>query len=61
MRLPEAYANMLCSCSGLKIIPEMMDGLYATISRIIQTVPVYQLECLPDTDAARLCHDTLNK
>lgn len=60
LRLPEAYAFMLSSCSGLKIQPEMMDALYQTISQIIQTVPVYQLDCLPDTDAARLCHDTLN-
>ena len=59
LRLPEAYAHMLSSCSGLKIQPEMMDALYNTIARVIQTVQVYQLDCLPDTDAARLCHDTM--
>lgn len=61
LRLPEAYAYMLSSSSGLKILPEMMDCLYDTISRVIQIVPVYGLKCLPDTDAARLCHDTLTK
>jgi hypothetical protein len=52
---------MLASSSGLKIVPEMMDCLYETIAKTIQLVPVYGLECLPNTDAARLCHDTLTK
>lgn len=55
LRLPEAYAYMLSSSSGLKIEPKMMDALYETISRVIQTVQVYKLECLPDTDAAQVC------
>lgn len=57
LRLPEAYAYMLSSASGLKIVPEMMDALYATIAAIIQIVPVYGLECLPDVEAAHVCHD----
>lgn len=55
LRLPEAYAYMLTSVSGLKIEPAMMDDLYDTIARIIQSVPVHHLDCLPDTDAAHLC------
>ena len=55
LRLPEAYAYVLSSSSGLKIVPEMMDALYQTIAQLIQTVPVYGMECLPDTDAARVC------
>lgn len=56
LRLPEAYAYMLSSASGLKIVPEMMDALYATIAKMIQTVQVYGLECLPNVEAARVCH-----
>jgi len=59
LRLPEAYAYILSSSSGLKIVPEMMDQLYDTISRLIQTVQVYGLECLPDNDAAQLCAQTV--
>ncbi len=59
LRLPEAYAYILSSSSGLKIVPEMMDKLYDTISRLIQTVQVYGLECLPDTAAARLCAEEI--
>ena len=59
LRLPEAYAYILSSSSGLKIIPEVMDALFDTISRLIQTVQVYGMECLPDHDAARLCAETV--
>lgn len=55
MRLAHAYAYMLSSVSGLKFMPEMMDALYDTIARVIQTVPTYYLECLPDTAAASTC------
>lgn len=54
-KLPEAYAYILSSASGLKVVPEVMDALYLTISRIVQTTPVFALECLPDTDAAQVC------
>ena len=59
LRLPEAYAYILSSSSGLKIIPEIMDMLFDTISRLIQTIQVYGMECLPDHDAARLCAETV--
>lgn len=59
LRLPEAYAYILSSSSGLKIIPEIMDMLFDTISRLIQTVQVYGMECLPDHDAAKLCAETV--
>ncbi|MCQ2342011.1 MAG: hypothetical protein MJZ75_00760 [Paludibacteraceae bacterium] len=61
LRLPEAYAYMLASCSGLKMVPEMMDALYKTIAGIIQIIPVHALDCLPNTDAARLCEHTVNR
>lgn len=61
LRLPEAYAYMMCSSSGFKIRPDMMDALYNTISRLIQTVPMFGLACLPDHDAARLCEMTVNR
>ncbi len=60
LRLPEAYAYMLSSSSGLKIVPTMMDSLYNTIVRVISTIPMFGLKCLPNTDAAILCRETLN-
>lgn len=60
LRLPEAYAFVLTSASGLKIIPEAMDALYETISQMIMVVPMYGLECLPDTAAAECCYEALS-
>lgn len=59
LRLPEAYAYILSSASGLKILPEMMDCIYATIARLLSVCKVYALDCLPDTDAAQLCCTTI--
>ncbi|MCQ2348348.1 MAG: hypothetical protein MJZ65_04080 [Paludibacteraceae bacterium] len=61
LSLPEAYAYILSSASGLKIVPEMMDALYGTIAGILQVLPIHALDCLPNTDAARLCESTVNK
>lgn len=60
LRLPEAYAYMLSSSSGLKIVPTMMDSLYNTVVRVITIIPVFGLKCLQDKDAAVLCRETLN-
>lgn len=57
LRLPEAYAYVLSSSSGLKILPEMMDALYNTIATLIQSVQVYGMDCLPNPDAALVCYD----
>lgn len=61
LRLPEAYAYVLSSSSGLKILPEMMDALYETISQLIQSVGCWHLDCLPNHDAAHVCHDAMVK
>ena len=34
------------------------DNICDTLSQLIARVPVYQLECLPDADAARLSFET---
>lgn len=52
----QAYAYMLSSCSGLKVLHEAMDGLHDTISAIVMGTPVKKLRCLPDKAAAQLCY-----
>lgn len=56
LRLPEAYAAILSSASGLKNEPQMAESMYNTIRHIVMTTPCYHLNCLPDTDAARVCY-----
>lgn len=58
LKMTQAYPYILASVSGLKILPEMMDRLYESIARLLERVPVYRLECLPNEEAAQLCAQT---
>ena len=55
LTLPQAYAYILSSVSGLKMIPQMADDIYESIKYIITHVRCYHLDCLPNTDAAITC------
>lgn len=54
--LLQAYCSVYSSASGFRPIPHIGDGLHRTISTVVGKVPCYTLECLPDGDAARVCH-----
>ena len=51
----KAYASLLPSCSCMKWNHEMANAIHSTISEIIEKIPIYSLECLPNQDAAKLC------
>ena len=55
LSLPEAYAYMLSSASGLKMDRQMADCMYESIKHVITHVKCYHLDCLPNTDAAEVC------
>lgn len=55
----KAYAALSPSASAVKWEKDSADGIHTTITGIITNVPVFHLECLPDSDAAQLCHNTL--
>lgn len=61
LSLPEAYAAIFVSFAGLRFIKEQADGLHATNAKIVGSVPCYRLDCLPDADAAWLCHNTVTQ
>ena len=54
-----AYAALAPSASSMKWEKKMADGLHRTLTRIIDIVGIYHLECLPDAAASILCHDTV--
>lgn len=58
LRMTQAYPYILASVSGLKVLPEMMDWLYESIAQLLELIPVYRLECLPNPAAAQLCAQT---
>ena len=57
MSLLESYAALYSSCSGFKADRMMADGLHSTLEKTVTTVPCFILDCRPDEDAARVCHN----
>ena len=57
----EAYVRLTRSIIGGEL-SRIAEGLHQTTNALASTIPMWHLECLPDEEAARLCHDTmLNK
>lgn len=59
--IAQSFASFLPSCSAMQWDREIYDGICQTITGIIATTPFYTLHCLPDEDAARLCHKTISR
>lgn len=55
----QAFASLLPACSSMKWDTRIYRNLCDAITRLIETTPQYTLHCLPDEDAARLCHKTI--
>ena len=55
MSLVEGFASLYSSSSGLRALKPIADGLFNTVSSVVQKVPCYLLDCLPDDEAARVC------
>lgn len=62
-RLPalRAFASLMPSCSCMRWDSEEISQLHKTVEKVIGVVPCYHLECLPDADAALLCHSTVKR
>lgn len=56
-----AYVTLFPTFSNLKWEPYISDGVNDTINKIIMQSSVYELECLPNTDAAKVCYDAVTK
>ena len=56
----QAYAAVMPSCSGFRPIRTLADAQHETLAAVAQQVPCYQLDCLPDEAAARLCQETVD-
>ena len=55
----EAFISVLQSCSSMKWDQEIYDNICNTVTKIVETTPVYTLHCLPDEEAAQLCYTTI--
>ena len=55
-----AYASVLAACSGFRPLRAVTDAQHETLAAVAERVPCYQLDCLPDEAAARLCQSTVD-
>ena len=59
LKAVEAYASLMASASSFRPFPGLADAWHHTLEGLIQALPCYELECLPDREAAELCHNTV--
>ena len=57
----EAYVDLAESVGGKVWDSRIAEGLHQTENKLVSTVPMWHLECLPDEAAARLCYDTITR
>lgn len=55
----EAFASLLPTCSSMKWDKATFGKICSTLSGIIASTPIYTLHCLPNKEAALLCHKTI--
>lgn len=52
----EAFTSFLPSCSSMKWDIDIYRKICDTVTRVVETVPIYILHCLPDKEAAMVCN-----
>ena len=57
----EALLALLPSCSAIRWNLQLYSTLINILIEIIAKIPVGELECLPNEDAAKICYKELNK
>ena len=57
----DAFASILPSCSSMRWDKEIYNAICDTITNIIETTNMYTLHCLPNKEAAEICHKEISK
>ncbi len=57
----EGFAELLSAMSSMKWDERIYDSLCDGVSELLRLCPFFELGCLPNADAAHLCHDTVVK
>ena len=53
----KSFASLMPACSCMRWDGNSVSYLHKTVEQVIGKVPCYHLECLPDEEAARVCHN----
>ncbi len=57
----EAFASLLPSCSNMKWDKDIFHSICNTVTRVIELTNCYTLHCLPDQEAAEICHKEISR
>lgn len=57
----QSFASLMPACSCMRWDSASVSALHKTVEKVIAVVPGYSLECLPDEEAAVLCHSAVSK
>ena len=57
----ESFASLIPSCSSMKWDKEIFNNVCNTITKVIETTGIYVVHCLPNREAAIICHDSIVK
>ncbi len=55
------YASVMSSCSGMQWSKDLARAKVVSLESIITRVGCYEIECLPENNAARCCYESLCK
>lgn len=55
------FAALLPACSSMKWDHDIYSSICDTITRVVETVGMYNLYCRPDREAAMVCHARIHK
>lgn len=55
----QAFATLIPACSAMKWDETLYSNICDTISRLVETTPIYDLFCLPNEEAAIVCHKAI--
>lgn len=57
----QSYASLMPACSCMRWDRRSTDALHRTVEKVISLVSSWHLECLPDADAANVCHAAIKQ
>lgn len=55
----QAFASILPSCSSMKWDGDIFNSICDTVTQIVETTGIYILHCLPNREAAEVCHQMI--
>ncbi|MBP5391783.1 MAG: hypothetical protein J6Y40_06885, partial [Bacteroidales bacterium] len=59
LSVTQSYACIFPSVSAYRPDRKIADGVHNTIVALVTSVPCYNMHCLPDGEAAKVCCNTV--